>query len=312
VLLDTVIKRKKQVILQFFIPGHGKTRLDGTVFGRPGVGGAVEELLKKERLRTTEQLKRFCEIRKLEHQSRKTVEANRLQPWLHLHWIPTSFPLELNHMHQKAIQSLFCWESQLMVGYQGLRPVTMWCHGLAYKHGTKIQMRIVTFEPQLPGEYTVAKRKAGYPKDARVGWNLAPVDVSDTPSCNLQTLAAQAQLLSQLEQESGPLQPNINSLTLPQSEKKQKRKLSATDTKCTVKKEFAATDMALSVSDVFWNGKYKILEAQCKAHGVSQSGKMADMIKHLREHYKLAHVDATFKARTIPLSAWLKHRDVNG
>src|SRR5687767_12232180 len=43
-LLDLVCKRKKKVILQFFVPGHGKTRLDGTVFGQAGVGGTVAEL----------------------------------------------------------------------------------------------------------------------------------------------------------------------------------------------------------------------------------------------------------------------------
>ena len=69
---------------------------------------------------------------------------------------------------------------------------------------------------------------------------------------------------------------------------------------------YTAANIALPVTHVFWVGKYKEVEAQCKAHGVTQCGTIEEMIKNFRKHYKLDHVEATFKARTIPLSAWLK------
>ena len=80
-----------------------------------------------------------------------------------------------------------------------------------------------------------------------------------------------------------------------------------------MKKMYAAADIALPVSGFFWVGKYKEVEKQCKEHGVSQCGAIADMIKNLREYYKLHHVETTFKARAVPLSAWLKRepRDKN-
>src|SRR5436305_1084059 len=118
-------------------------------------------------------------------------------------------------MHQKVIQSLFCWESQLMEGYIGLRPVIMWCHGIAYNRGAKIHMRIInSAQPQEPGEYTIVKRKTGYPQELRTGWKMAPLDVANTPEANTQNLASQAQLLSQLTEQTSVLQPNLNALTL--------------------------------------------------------------------------------------------------
>ena len=169
-------------------------------------------------------------------------------------------------------------------------------------------MRIVSTQPQLPGEYTVAKRKAGYPKDARMGWTFAPIDVQDTPHCNLQTLASQAHLIAQLQQESGALQPNINALTLRESEKKEKRKFTD-ESKCCVKKAFSTIQMGNAISHEFWTGKYGELQDECRAHGVSQCGAMGVMLNRLREHYKLAHVQTTFKTKTSSLSSWLKQEN---
>jgi hypothetical protein len=246
-LIETVRKRQKNVILQFFVPGHGKTRLDGKVFGQAGVGGAVAELLKKTRLRTTLQLKTYCEQRKMKHQSLKSSEKNSLKPWLHLLMIPGPFPSEQHHLHQKAIQSLFCWESQIMVGCKGLAPVTMWCHGVAYQRGTKIQMRIIPHaQPEQPGEYSIAKRKTGYPKEVRNGWKIAPLDVGDTPAANTQSLASQAQLLSQLSEETSTLQPNVNALTLRTSQQPKRKVVEEKDcdSKCPVKKLYSIEQKA--------------------------------------------------------------------
>ena len=91
----------------------------------------------------------------------------------------------------------------------------MWCHGIAYNHATKVQMRIInSAQPQEPGEYTIAKRKTGYPQELRTGWKVAPLDVEDTSEANTQNLAVQAQLLSQLTEQTSVLQPNLNALTL--------------------------------------------------------------------------------------------------
>ena len=168
---------------------------------------------------------------------------------------------------------VFCWSSAMMVGFQGMRPVTMWCHGIAYEHGTKIQMRIInTAQPQKPGEYTIARRRAGYPKEARTQWNIAPVDVDDTPAANTQVLATQAQLLSELRQETALLQPNSNPLTLRESMPKRgtdKRKCEE-ESKCLIKKLFTIDQIALSASHSFWNGKYMEIQDECRAHGVPQ------------------------------------------
>src|SRR3954447_23260919 len=102
-----------------------------------------------------------------------------------------------------------------MEGCKGFAPVTMWCHGIAYDHGTKVQMRIINHaQPQQAGEYAIAKRKTGYPQEARTGWKMAPLDLADTPEANTQNLASQAQLLSQLAEQTSALQPNLNPLTL--------------------------------------------------------------------------------------------------
>ena len=63
-------------------------------------------------------------------------------------------------------------------------------------------------------EYSICKRKTGYPKDVRTGWNLAPLDVPGTPAANTQNLASQAQLLSDVKEQTSTFQPNVNALTL--------------------------------------------------------------------------------------------------
>jgi hypothetical protein len=282
------------------------------VFGQAGVGGAVAELLKKERLRTTHQLKIFCEMRKREHLGGKSAEENALKPWLHLIMIPGPFPAEQKHMHQKAIQTLFCWESQIMEGYKGISPVTMWCHGIAYEHGTKAQMRVINHaQPQEVGEYSIAKRKTGYPKEARTGWNIAPLDVQDTPEANTQNLAAQAELQYQLRAETSTLQPNVNALTLSTSlptKDKRKREEDTKDsaTKCLIKKLYTAEQMAYPASDDFWSRKYIELQNECRAHGASQCGTVLVKLKSLREHYKISHVESTYRTKTVSISSWFK------
>jgi len=267
------------------------------VFGNAGGGGAVAELLKKERLRTTKQLKEFCEQRKAEQRLNNTPTQNALHRWVHLHWIPGSFPKELKHIQQKAIQSLYCWESRLMSGYVGTGPVTMWCHGIAFNPKTKVQMRIFDKVAQNPGEYNVEQRKPGWPHERRVSWNIAPLDVQDAPPP--QGLAAQSELLAKFQAQSGSFEVK-NSLSMWDCAPKPSNKRDdVKEMRCSIKKLFTPVQMAFPSDHQFWEGKYKELESECKAHRVSQCGTRSVKIHNLREAVSRGDY------RDVPLTTFL-------
>ena len=53
-----------------------------------------------------------------------------------------------------------------------------------------------------------------------------------------------------------------------------------------------------------WSGKYTDVQAECCEHGVSQTGTTKEMVKRLREHYKMPHVDRTWRAQAQNLSVY--------
>ena len=133
---------KKNTVLQYFIGSHGKTKLDGVAFGRPGVAGALEELKMLERLTTTQQLMDFCSSRKIKQQAGLTDEEKELNRWIHLVWDPKLYPSKLTRMKQKSLTSQNCWQAIPMVGYSGLAPVNIYAHGLVEDKKNKSQMQL--------------------------------------------------------------------------------------------------------------------------------------------------------------------------
>jgi hypothetical protein len=53
-----------------------------------------------------------------------------------------------------------------------------------------------------------------------------------------------------------------------------------------------------------WEGKYTAAQAECCEHGISQSGTMKEMVKRLKDHYKMPHVDRTWRAQAQGFSAF--------
>lgn len=308
-LFDIVKQFRKTHLLQFFIGGHGKTgQLDGTVFGSPGVGGEMVELVKKEQLKTTAQLVKFCAERIIRRQLTKSTEEKLANQWLHLHWKPTSFPQKLMHMHQKYIQSLFCWEAVPMEGYEGFHPIKTWCHGIVYGSETKVPMKLVTTTRKV-GEYKLVKRYPGWPKLQRTAWRMANETVVNDPPVDTRTLGQQRALTTALMSESQFLPEAKTSLTMIVSPRRKpgRKRARPDDEKCTVKKHY--TDAQIAQNKCHWNGLYNALKAEAKAHGVSQTGAIKDVLMTLRTHYAKPHVDTARRSQSMSIASYFKPRD---
>ena len=105
VLIGFVKENQKWVVLQFFVGGHGKTgQIDGTIFGGSGLQKALQDLLKLERLRTTEQLVNFFRQWRAKKEINWTEKQKQLTHWVVLHWQPTSFPRSCPRVVQKYLQ----------------------------------------------------------------------------------------------------------------------------------------------------------------------------------------------------------------
>ena len=68
--------------------------------------------------------------------------------------------------------------------------------------------------------------------------------------------------------------------------------------------KWTAEQISQSVGPLFWNGKYKQLQLECRDHGVAQDGTLKTKLDRLRAHYAEPHVDATRKARTQSMTSF--------
>ena len=74
---------------------------------------------------------------------------------------------------------------------------------------------------------------------------------------------------------------------------------------CRIKAMWSKDDLAKGPATSFWVGKYREVQAECLAHGVSQSGTLKHMLDRLRSHCKEAHPIATRQARLGSISNFL-------
>ena len=131
---------KKHTIIQFFLGHHGKTDVDGALFGH--VGTCVKELKKNTRLETSQQLRDICEEAKTRHQANKSAKEKELNRWIFLLWKPGAYPKKMVRMKQKNMQSKHCWEVKPMDGYGGLIPLKIYSHGLVEDKKTRMLLRL--------------------------------------------------------------------------------------------------------------------------------------------------------------------------
>ena len=149
------------------------------------------------------------------------------------------------------------------------------------------------------GEFETTQVKPGHPKNIRTGWHMAAHDVGDAKPANAEGLGAARELHSQLMADaSSSAAPATSALTLNRNAVGSKRKKQSNDNRCSVKPKWTTEQMSQGVNSMFWNGKYKQLQLECRDHGVAQDGTLKTKHDSLRAHYAEPHVDATRKART--------------
>ena len=139
----------------------------------------------------------------------------------------------------------------------------------------------------------------GYPTTTRTNWKFAELDVKDADPANCQGLANSRTLHSTLQSESSNvLAAPTSALTLafanPNSKPGPKR---PREDDCKIKAMWSQDDLAKGTKHSFWVGKYREVQLECQAHGVSQSGSFKQMLDRLRSHCKEVHPIATRQAR---------------
>ena len=148
----------------------------------------------------------------------------------------------------------------------------------------------------------------GYPTTIHTNWKFAAEDVKDAEPANCPSLAMSRTLHSTLQVESShALAAPTSALSLafadPNSKPGPKR---PREEECKVKSKWSKDDLAKPYTHSFWTGNYTELAAECKNHGVSQSGSLQDMLKRLRTHCQDIHPVATRRAKTGSISSFFK------
>jgi hypothetical protein len=169
-------------------------------------------------------------------------------------------------------------------------------------------MRLLARNLTRLGEYKLENHPPGYPKTTRTNWKFAELDVKDAEPANCQGLANSRTLHSTLQSESSNvLAAPTSALTLafadPNSKPGPKR---PREGDCRTKAMWARDDLAKGPTTSFWVGKYSEVQAECLAHGVSQSGTLLHMLDRLRSHCKEVHPIATRQARLGSISNFFK------
>jgi hypothetical protein len=153
----------------------------------------------------------------------------------------------------------------------------------------------------------LSQKHPGHPHERRTAWKCAEEDVQDAQVANADSMGRSRALHSTLVSEgSSNLAPSTSVLTLPvvSPSTKKGRKKPREETKCTTKTKWSREEMGRPIKS--FDGKYKELKEECKQHGISQSGTTKAKIERLREHYAEPHVDASRRAKTMPISDFFK------
>jgi hypothetical protein len=313
-LIDFVKTYGKHTVGQFFPGGHGKTGpVDGVIFGQSGVGGAVKDLAKETRLRTTSQLVKYCVIRKEKHLALQDDKYRELHRWEHMHFKPPPFPHKCSYLEQLRIRPILCWESKKRgdgevqangspVVYTGRIPVILRCHGAVYSSGGGVVMRQV-YNPNEVGEYKISEHHPGWPGARREQWSLSEMDVRDAEPTNTQALGRERALNAAIRQQgSDHMQPAVNALTLPKTGGKRARPKEALEAEadCRIRQRWTRSDMN---RDGLM--QYSDIQEECKAHRISQTGTKKEMLTRLKSHYEL-HTRRTERAMGASLALMFK------
>jgi hypothetical protein len=145
VLLVFPKKYMKMSESQFKIGSHGKDIVDSMPLGNPGVGGAMKEILKIERLITTEQFVNFNIERKIRHQIHFTEEKKDLNVWRFIFMPVPRFINSMIAIEQKDMKATMCWEARHResTGAKKLVFIDLYRHGVIHRSDTPI-MRNMT------------------------------------------------------------------------------------------------------------------------------------------------------------------------
>jgi hypothetical protein len=197
----------KLMILQFFPGGHGKTLVDGVIFGNAGMGGALAAAKKLMMIRTTAELLAFCIKRKERHVSQAgnlpvpdpaTMNEERMASirkkqakadsaaWLFSIWTPPTKNVgQVLKMSQAGLLKHLCWSSTPPNASSGgfVQNVTVRLHGCWY-------------DPKIPGKIlhnngdakTGYKRHRGNPSHAQ--WHQADEECAVTAPADEKTMEA--------------------------------------------------------------------------------------------------------------------------
>jgi len=180
----------------------------------------------------------------------------------------------------------------------------MYCCGIVYTGDEKVEMRLLAKNLTRLGEYKLENHPPGYPTTTRTNWKFAEVDVKDAEPANCQGLGNSRTLHSTLQSESAHvLAAPTSALTLafadPNSKPGPKR---PREGDCRIKAMWSQDNLAKGPTTSFWVGKYREVQAECLAHGVSQSCTLKHMLDRLGSHCKGVHPIATRQARLGSIS----------
>jgi hypothetical protein len=272
---------------QLKIGSHGKDKVDAKPLGQPGVGGAMNAILKKERLLTTEQFVKFNIERKKGHQLGFTEEKKDLNVWRFLFMPPPRFISSMIAIEQKDMKATMCWEARhrWSTGAKKLLFIDVYRHGVIHRSDTPVMRNMTSSRKALKhNEYRIKKvANVCHKNGVRSAWRLAAHEVETTAPINEWSLEKRRLFCIELKNcASVPLSKIFNQ----PAAKKQKR-----DGRCN---ERCTGDVTTR-----WNERMHFTEpyianldgaditAEMKAHKLATCGtkkeKMALLWKHIQD-----------------------------
>jgi hypothetical protein len=270
-LLSLPRELEREIVIQIFEGGHGKTGwVDGTMFGT-AVGNEVAALKKQKRLTSTQQLLECMKAKRATLASEQSKEDRDLNRWVFLQWKPTKrdIPKSLIHLKQLRVSSFRCWSSTPKRGFFGKVAVDISCHGAIYQGDKGVHW--------TSGVHFTAESVRVDMDD----WCRARTEVVDAPNVDAKRIA---RTISDIHQTNVMMRDTnrgaASHMLLKQKRPRPTPDQHAVDGRCSKVAKWKVNEL---VQGAVGPGQ-KELVAECMAHGLPRWGDTKQLRQRLRGH----------------------------
>jgi hypothetical protein len=259
----------------------------------------MNEILKRERLLTTEQFVEFNIIRKKGHQLHFTEEKKDLNVWRFLFMPKPTFINSMTAIEQKDMKATMCWEGRprWTRGIKKILFIDLFRHGVIHRTNTPVMRNMTSSRKALQhNDYRIKKvRNVCHKTGIRTDWKVAADEVETTAPIN--ELSLEKRRLFCIELVNSGSMP-LGKVFSPPPAKKQKRDGRCND-RCTGDVAPRWNERMHFTQQYIANLDGADITMELRAHKLRTCGTKKDKIALLWEHLQgVEHQEETRTTRS--------------